>query len=222
MPASRARTNEVLKNLVEAGYMSAGQVHAAWLNPARVIEPHQSQSPDWFLDWAFEEVQRLAEGKGHYVLTARVTVDLEMQKAAQDALRAGLLRYHGGMGFRAPIAHIDLDPDKWQTQLITLNKSVSYQNWRVGVVVERSGPSASIGFSDGKTAALTGLPDALRVGDVIAAAPLGNGVYAVKSIPEVSGGMLVESPSDGRIVAMQGGFDAGLASFNRATQETIF
>ena len=86
LPASRARTSEVLSNLVEAGYMSAGQVHAARLNPARAIEPHQSQSPDWFLDWAFEEVQRVAEGRGHYVLTARVTVDLDMQRAAQEAL----------------------------------------------------------------------------------------------------------------------------------------
>jgi penicillin-binding protein 1A len=86
LPASRHRTNEVLTNLVEAGYMSAGQVHAARLNPARVIEPEQSQSPDWFLDWAFEEVQRIAEGRGHYVLTARVTVDLEMQRAAEEAL----------------------------------------------------------------------------------------------------------------------------------------
>ena len=76
LPASLARTNDVLTNLVEAGYMSPGQVHAARLNPARVIEPRQSQSPDWFLDWAFEEVQRIAEGRGHYVLTARVTVDL--------------------------------------------------------------------------------------------------------------------------------------------------
>src|SRR5690606_6525567 len=32
------------------------------------------------------EVKRLAEGKGQYVLTARVTVDLEMQRAAQEAL----------------------------------------------------------------------------------------------------------------------------------------
>jgi penicillin-binding protein 1A len=92
LPASRERTNEVLNNLVEAGFMSPGQVHAARLNPARAIEPEQSQSPDWFLDWAFEEVQRLAEGKGHYVLTARVTVDLDMQRKAQEALVATLRR----------------------------------------------------------------------------------------------------------------------------------
>jgi penicillin-binding protein 1A len=86
LPASRARTNDVLNNLVEAGYMSAGQVEAARLNPAKIIETRPTQSPDWFLDWAFEEVQRIAEGKGSYVLTARITVDLAMQQAAQDAL----------------------------------------------------------------------------------------------------------------------------------------
>ena len=112
LPASRARTNEVLSNLVEAGYMSAGQVHAARLNPARVMEPHQSQSPDWFLDWAFEEVQRLAEGKGHYVLTARVTVDLEMQKAAQEAL-VTTLRSAGGLRRSNPLAGalVAMEPD---------------------------------------------------------------------------------------------------------------
>jgi penicillin-binding protein 1A len=110
LPASRQRTNEVLNNLIEAGYMSAGQVHAARLNPARVIEPQQSQSPDWFLDWAFEEVQRIAEGKGHYVLTARVTVDLDMQRAAQEALVATLR----SMGRRAnPFAGalVAMEPD---------------------------------------------------------------------------------------------------------------
>ena len=38
LPAARARTNEVLSNMVEAGYMSAGQVHAARLNPAKIID----------------------------------------------------------------------------------------------------------------------------------------------------------------------------------------
>src|SRR5204862_4194254 len=86
LPASRARTNDVLTNLVEAGYMSAGQVHAARLNPAKFIDTRPAHSPDWFLDWALEEAQRVAEGRGYYVLTARTTVDLGMQQAAQDAM----------------------------------------------------------------------------------------------------------------------------------------
>lgn len=86
LPASRARTNDVLSNLVDAGYMSAGQVAAARLSPAKIIETRALHSPDWFLDWAFEEVQRIAAEKGQYVLTARTTVDLGLQQLAQEAL----------------------------------------------------------------------------------------------------------------------------------------
>ena len=111
LPASRARTNEVLNNLVEAGYMSAGQVHSARLNPARVVEPQQSQSPDWFLDWAFEEVQRIAEGKGQYVLTARVTVDLDMQRAAQEAIVTTLRSTGVRRGNPFSGAMVAMDPD---------------------------------------------------------------------------------------------------------------
>ncbi len=86
LPASRARTNEVLQNLVEAGFYTPAQVHEARLHPAQIVETRATTSPDWFLDWAFEEVQRLAEGKNQYVLTARTTVDLSMQKQADEAL----------------------------------------------------------------------------------------------------------------------------------------
>ena len=111
LPASRARTNDVLTNLVEAGYMSAGQVHAARLNPAKFIDTRPTHSPDWFLDWAFEEVQRLGEGRGHYVLTARTTVDLGMQQSAQDAM-INTLRYTGPSRKRGYTgAMVSMEPD---------------------------------------------------------------------------------------------------------------
>ncbi len=90
LPACRARTNEVLDNLVEAGYYTAAQVHQARLRPAKTLEPKTTDSPDWFLDWAFEEVQRIAAGKGEYVLTARTTVDLELQKKADQILTSNI------------------------------------------------------------------------------------------------------------------------------------
>jgi penicillin-binding protein 1A len=86
LAASRARTNDVLTNLVEAGYLSAGQVQVARLNPAKIIDTPLVHGPDWFLDWAFEEAQRLGERRGAYVLTARTTVDVGMQEAAQKAM----------------------------------------------------------------------------------------------------------------------------------------
>jgi len=94
LPASRARTQVVLSNLVEAGFYTAGQVHEARINPPKIAERDTTTSPDWFLDWAFEEVKRLAKGKNEYVLTARTTVDPRVQAVAEEAL-VGTLRRTG-------------------------------------------------------------------------------------------------------------------------------
>jgi penicillin-binding protein 1A len=42
--------------------------------------------------------------------------------------------------------------------------------------------------------------------------------YTLRSIPEIKGGMVVQEVSTGRVLAMQGGFDALGDDFNRATQ----
>jgi penicillin-binding protein 1A len=83
---SRARTNQVLTNLVEAGFMTEGQVHSARLNTAKIIDHEEDYAPNYFLDWAYEEVQRLMRGKGEFVLTARTTVDVPLQKLAEQTI----------------------------------------------------------------------------------------------------------------------------------------
>jgi penicillin-binding protein 1A len=77
------------------------------------------------------------------------------------------------------------------------------------VVLSRRGDSGQIGFADGTTGPLYGMPQAMKPGDVITVAPNGN-AWAVRTVPEVSGGMVVEDPQSGRVLAMQGGFDARL------------
>jgi penicillin-binding protein 1A len=86
LAASRARANEVLSNMIEAGFMSEGQVYGARMNPAKIVERGDSNTPDYFLDWAFEEVQRLMRGKEDHILVARTTVDTGLQKMAENAL----------------------------------------------------------------------------------------------------------------------------------------
>mgnify|MGYP002624284036 FL=1 len=94
LPASRARANEILTNMVQAGYLTEGQIHGAKLNPAEIIDRSDYYSPDWFLDYAFEEVQRIMRDTGQYVLTARTTVDIGLQKVAEDSVQ-NILRKHG-------------------------------------------------------------------------------------------------------------------------------
>jgi penicillin-binding protein 1A len=90
--------------------MTAGQVHGARLNPARPIETRATHSPDWYLDWAFEEIQRIAEGRGHFVLTARTTLDVGLQQAADQAL-VSTVRQHGRAKQATSGALVAMDPD---------------------------------------------------------------------------------------------------------------
>ncbi len=222
------RRNYVLDKMVDNGWASRADADTAKAQPLGLV-PRHADSYDTASGYYLEEVRRrLIERYGETAekgpfsvyaggLWVRTSLDTQLQKAAQDALRAGLLRYNAGKAWHGPIAKIDASPDRWQTELITLNKGVSYQNWRVGAVLSRSGANARIGFADGRTYPLTALPDRLRKGDVIAAAPAGN-AYAVRAIPEVSGGMVAQNPQSGRVLAMQGGFDSQLGSFNRAAQ----
>jgi penicillin-binding protein 1A len=90
---ARARANQVLSSLVDAGFMTEGQVHGARLNPARIVDRSDHASPDYYLDFAFEDVQRLLQGKGQFVVTVRTTVDPNLQKIAEDAVESTLRRF---------------------------------------------------------------------------------------------------------------------------------
>ncbi len=102
LPAARARANDVLSNLVQSGLMTEGQVIAARRNPASVVDRAQIESPDFFLDWAFDEVQRLAARFPERSLIVRTTIDMGLQKAAEDSVESSLMeygeRYHAKQG----------------------------------------------------------------------------------------------------------------------------
>ncbi|OAE38303.1 transglycosylase domain-containing protein [Agrobacterium tumefaciens] len=100
LPAARARANTVLSNLVQSGLMTEGQVVGARRNPATVIDREDVKAPDYFLDWAFDEVQRLA-AKGKFrdhTVVVRTTIDTGLQQAAEQAMEMELREY--GEGYR--------------------------------------------------------------------------------------------------------------------------
>ncbi len=110
LAASRARANEVLTNMVEAGYLTEGQVYGARMNPAKIVERGDYYSPDWFLDWAFEEVQRLMKGKQDHILLAKTTVDIPLQKAAEQSLVQTIKQYGHARNFDQG-AMVVMEPD---------------------------------------------------------------------------------------------------------------
>ncbi|EKF40626.1 penicillin-binding protein [Nitratireductor indicus C115] len=93
LPAARARANEVLTNMVQAGFMTEGQVLSARLHPATAVDRAGTDTPDYFLDWAFEEVKRIAPRGSTHSLVARTTLDPNLQKAAEESLEFHLRQY---------------------------------------------------------------------------------------------------------------------------------
>ena len=147
-------------------------------------------------------------------LWVRSSMNADYQILATQALRDGLLRYNAGKAWKANMGTIDVSDDKWASRFAATNIAIDYAQWRAGVALGKG----KVGFADGSIAQLDGAPSAMKAGDVIAVAPNGTNSFAVRSVPEVGGGMVVQNPLNGRVLAIQGGFDNRISSFNRATQ----
>ena len=112
LPAARARAADVLNNMVEAGYLTEGQIYAALRNPATPVDRSQDLTPDWYLDYAYDEVRKLADEKklgDDRVLTVRTALDSNLQKHADETIE-NQLREHGPAYHAKQSAMVILDP----------------------------------------------------------------------------------------------------------------
>ncbi len=231
----------VLREMLSNNFITRAQYDAAMAEPLGTVlrrTPKYAQVGGYFV----EEVRRQlikqfgenAQSGPHSVyeggLWVRTSYDKRLQDLATEALRDGLVRFEGGRGWSGPIRHVDLDGDNWQQALLNTNIGLDYRDWRADIVTAKDTGEATIGFANGRTGTLprsaAQMPrrgtaatafSALKVGDIIAVAPQGSD-FGLRSVPRISGGFVVEEPASGRVLAMQGGFDARLQAFNRATQ----
>jgi len=91
LAAARGRANEVLTNLIQADFLTEGQVTAARRNPAAPVERlDEIESPNYFLDWAFEEVKKLVADSNAVGFTVRTTIDPALQSYAEQAVTSVL------------------------------------------------------------------------------------------------------------------------------------
>ena len=239
------RRSYVLREMLDDGFIGQAQYQAAMAEPLGTA-PRQPPKNERAGSYFTEEVRRQLIGKfgeserdGPYSVYAgglwvRTSLDGRLQDLAQEALRDGLLRYAAGRGWSGPIGHPkdqgSITADNWRQMLLNTNIGLDYKDWQAAIAIAREGGGWRLGFADGREGTL---PDsaaampvvgvggsayrAIQAGDILAVAPVG-GSYALRSVPRVSGGFVVEEPATGRILAMQGGFDARLQAFNRATQ----
>ena len=237
-----ARRNYVLREMLANGYITQAQQDAAVSLPLGTIRYGSNAKFREQGGYFLEDVRRSLLGKfgekaengpnSVYAggLWVRTSMNPVMQDAAATALRDGLAKFDGGRGWRDTGLSVDVAGD-WRGPLARAPLGTGYPDWRKAVVLAKSGPEATIGFADGTKGILpasaatqpkrgVGGPafGYLRPGMVIIVKQMGSDTYALRSIPEVGGGMFVEEVRTGRVLAMQGGFDVIGSSYNRATQ----
>jgi penicillin-binding protein 1A len=237
------RRNYVLREMYRNGYISEQQWRGAAATPLGTIRYGSSekfrQQGGYFMEEVRRElIKQFGEGAdngpnslyagGLWVRTSMVPA---MQDGAAQALRDGLTKFDGGRGWRDLGLSVDLAKGDWAAQLDRVPVGTGYPDWRKAVVLSKSGGAATIGFSNGSTATLpasgASMPKRgeggaafgyLTPGMIVIVKETAPGTYGLRSVPEVSGGMLVEEVHTGRVMAMQGGFDVVGSSYNRATQ----
>ena len=97
LPAARARANVVLDNLVEANMMTEGQVFGARRHPATPVDRRDDRAPNYYLDWAFDEMRKLVDtfpkSMTERVFVVRIALDTNLQNNADAAVESSLRQY---------------------------------------------------------------------------------------------------------------------------------
>ena len=193
----------------------------------------QRYEADYIAEMVRQEiVQRFGEDAytdGYKVTT---TIDSDRQRAANRALRRGLLAYDQRHAWRGAEAQLD---DATLGDSEALNAAVADRPSGGGLVVaavlsvesnkallytekyDRVTLYAKDAPWLAKGASLTSL---ISRGDVVRLAYTGkdNAPWALAQVPKVQGALVALNPKDGAIEGLAGGFDFNLSKFNRAVQ----
>jgi penicillin-binding protein 1A len=233
----RNRRDYVLRRMLEEAYLSDDEYQQAVAEPLEVVtrSPKSARMAPYFA----EEVRKAVEdqlGTAALLeqgLMVRTTLDPDIQRAAEKALRTGLvLLDRQNSGWRGPIRtleadsvesaeleswiHLDLDPGAWNQGLVVSSDNRSAQI-RLGSQLYELDPEGIRWTGE------TRPRNVLSRGDVAwfsFTEPADDRPVRLElqQVPELEGALIVLESATGAVRAMVGGWDFERSKFNRATQ----
>ena len=244
------RRGYVLGRMLDLGYIDAQTYEAAmsWPVESRLYGAAVELNAPYVAEMVRAEMlSRFGEATytdGYQVVTS---LDSRLQKAANYALRNGLLEFTRRRGYRGPIQKVEIADElmampfhDWPIEIRELLEQYAPGGLSVALVTAvNEDNSASLVLLGGQTATLpwpgirwakpfidreTSGPepetaaDVLAAGDLIYIMPTTRGTWALAQVPEAQGAVVSIDPSDGAITALTGGFDFTTSKFNRARQ----
>jgi len=156
--AAKARRDYVIGRMRADGYITAEQAAVALKAPLGIKK--EKKDPSVGAEYFVEEVRRelIAKygeekmKKGGY--SVRSTLDPELQRYADQALRRGLVAYDRRHGYRGPLVKM---PEKfgaswaegWKKKLARMQRPSGAGDWPLAVVLSVDRKEATIGMADG-------------------------------------------------------------------------
>ena len=244
------RRGYVLGRMRDLGYIDAATYDEAmaWPIESRLYGAAVELNAPYVAEMVRSEMlRRYGEGTytdGYQVVTS---LDSRMQRAANYALRNGLLEFTRRRGYRGPILRLELDDallatpfEEWPIEIREQLEQYAPGGLSVALVTAvRTDNSATLVMRGGQKHTLpwsgirwakpfidretTGpapetAAEVLATGDLIYVMPTTKGTWALAQVPEAQGAVVSLDPFDGAVVALTGGFDFTTSKFNRARQ----
>ncbi|MFI5341236.1 MAG: penicillin-binding protein 1A [Candidatus Methylomirabilales bacterium] len=228
---ARRRRDHVLNRMVEMKFISREQAATAGRTPFDETLFTRSRT---FAPYFVEHVrQSLEETYGAYMLynsglKVYTTLNLRMQRAAEEALVGGLRDLDKARGYRpqeergSEVARARIGPYTARTGEILPGTIMRVKPKSLEVQVGRY--RGEIPLESMKWTKITNLAEAFREGDPILVQVLSVDDrrkvldLTLEQDPELEGALVALDPRDGAIKALIGGYDFDRSKFNRATQ----
>ena len=249
----RARTRQiwVLKKMIASGVVTpaeAKMAEEAPFNLARPPKPLEQIAPH-FLEHVRRTIQTEWGNNQLYRggLDVYTTLDPNLQRAAQKAVRDGLLAHDRRHGYRGALAKLEnIEPETIAVWLAAnKGETASISGYLYGVVknIATSKKAQILLLQDNQLVDLNfagvqwarprlegdskylgpelkTINDAVAVGDVILVEKPGKDgdIYSLAQEPEAEAALVSLDPHTGQVLAMVGGYHFAKSEYNRATQ----
>ncbi|MFZ4874898.1 penicillin-binding protein 1A [Janthinobacterium sp. Mn2066] len=231
---AKLRQRYILQRMRELGDITQAEYDAAVAEPLLLNQSRNSSVQA--AAYAVEEARQLilqSYPEGAYSMGLDVTTTIRMapQRAADQALRTGLLNAQARRGYRGPEARLPASTDKVARQLspypdsgelqAALVRKVDTSGKRQLTAQLRNGDEIGVAASDVRLGGKLPLEgkQAVTEGSVIRVVhDVAKKRWLLTQLPEMEGAVISVDAQSGEIVAMAGGFDFYRNHYNHATQ----
>ncbi len=222
------RRNLVIKNLYENSYISK-EKYDELINSEIILKKRKRiflEDTRYFSeDIRKKVIQEYGYDKVHKQgFNIKTPLNLELQNLASASLRKGLIDYDKRKGWRGALDN--RNEKDWTKNLdkFNLEKTIG---WEIAIVkridkfesvIETSNQENGIISYDDINWTRKNFDQIFKINDLIYVKKISDGIFSLRQLPSVNGGIVVMDPYSGRVLAMAGGFSFKKSEFNRVSQ----